>query len=161
MMIMMYTLPMRISDEWEETMRKIYHVTLTDDERTQLHDLIKKGQTAARRITRAHILLHADEGRSDTLIAEALHVGRATVERVRKRFVEGNLERALTDAPRPGAGAKLDGKQQAFVIATACSTPPKGRTRWTLRLLAERMVALEQVDTLSHETVRRVLKKVT
>ena len=158
---MMYTLPNGISEDWEEPMRKIYHVTLTDDERTQLQDIIKKGQTAARRITRAHILLHADAGRSDQAIAEALHVGRATVERVRKRFVEGNLGRALSDAPRPGAAAKLDGKQQALVIATACSTPPAGRTRWTLRLLAERMVALKQVETLSHETVRQVLKKVT
>jgi transposase len=156
----MYTLPDSISGDREERMRKIYHVTLTDDERTQLHDLIKKGQTAARRLTRAHILLHADAGRSDQAIAEALHVGRATVARIRKRFVEGNLERALSEAPRPGAAAKLDGKQQALLIATACSTPPAGRARWTLRLLADRMVALEQLDTLGHETVRRVLKKV-
>lgn len=142
-------------------MRKIYHVTLTDDERAELHALIKKGHRSARTLTRAHILLHADEGRSDQVIADALHVGRATVERVRTRFVEGNLARALTEAPRPGAKRKLDGKQEAFLIATACSTPPEGRVRWTMQLLADRMVTLEQVDTLSDETVRRVLKKAT
>jgi len=141
-------------------MRKIYHVTLTDDERTQLHELIHKGTTAARKLTRAHILLHADAGWSDQRIADALHIGHATVERVRKRFVEGNLDRALTDAPRPGAKRKLDGKQEAFLIATACSTPPDGRVRWTMQLLADRMVVLQQVETLSDETVRRVLKKV-
>jgi transposase len=140
-------------------MRKIYHVTLTDDERTQLRDLIHKGKTATRTVTRAHLLLHADAGWTDEMIATALHVGHATVERLRKRFVEGNLERALTDAPRPGAKRKLDGKQEAFLVATACSAPPDGRVRWTMQLLADRMVTLQQVDTLSDETVRRVLKK--
>ncbi len=142
-------------------MRKLYHVTLTDAERDELHALIKKGTISARKLTRAHILLHADEGHTDQAIADALHVGRTTVERVRRRFVEGNLEGALTEAPRPGAKPKLDGKQQAFLIATACSTPPDGRTRWTMQLLANRMVMLEQVDSLSDETVRRVLKKAT
>jgi transposase len=145
----------------EDAMRKIYHVTLTDAERDQLQDLIKKGRIAARTLTRAHVLLHADTGRSDQAIADALHIGRATVERIRKRFVEGGLERALTEAPRPGAKPKLDGKQEAFLIATACSTPPAGRARWTMQLLADRMVTLQQVDTLSDETVRRVLKKAT
>ena len=142
-------------------MRTIYHVTLTDAERMQLQTLTQKGTTKARTLTRAHILLHADAGWADHTIAAALHVGHATVERVRKRFVEGNLERALTEAPRPGAKPKLDGKQEAFLIATACSTPPDGRVRWTMQLLADRMVALEQVDTLSDETVRRVVQKVT
>jgi transposase len=145
----------------EGGMRKIYHVTLTDDERDQLQDLIKKGRTSARTLTRAHVLLHADAGRSDQSIAEALHIGHATVERIRKRFVDGGSERALTEAARPGAKRKLDGKQEAFLIATACSTPPEGRSRWTMQLLADRMVTLEQVDTLSDETVRRILKKAT
>ena len=88
-----------------------------------------------------------------------MHVGKATVERTRKRFVEGNLPRALNEDPRPGAKRKLDDKQEAFLIATACSTPPAGRPKWTAQLLAERMVELQQVDTLSDETVRRTLKK--
>ena len=88
-----------------------------------------------------------------------MHVGQATVGRIRQRFVEGNLARALNEDPRPGAQRKLDDKQEAFLIATACSTPPAGRPKWTLQMLADRMVALQQVDTLSDETVRRALKK--
>ena len=159
MVILKYTFSQSRNVYREDVMRKIYHVTLTDDERAQLQDLIHKGKTAARKLTRAHILLHVDAGRADQAIAEALHVGRSTVERVRQRFVEGNLERALTDAPRPGAKRKLDGKQEAFLVATACSTPPAGRKEWTMQLLADRMVTLQHVDTLSDETVRRILKK--
>lgn len=140
-------------------MRKIYVVTLTDDERTTLLDLTKKGAAAARKITRAHILLQAADGASDQAIADALHVGRATVERTRKRFVDGNLDRALTDLPRPGAKPKLDGKQEALLIATACSTPPEPRARWTMQLLADTLVTLKVVESISDETVRRTLKK--
>jgi transposase len=160
MVILKYTYSQSRDALWEDDMRKIYHVALTDDERTTLRDLISKGKTSARKLTRAHILLHVDAGRTDQMIADALHVGRSTVERVRQRFVEGNLERALTDAPRPGAKRKLDGKQEALLIATACSAPPAGRKEWTMQLLADRMVTLQQVDTLSDETVRRILKKV-
>jgi transposase len=104
-------------------------------------------------------LLLADEGGADAAIAAALHVHRATVERTRPRFVEGGIERALHDRPRPGSRPKLDRKQEAFLVALACSAPPDGRARWTMQLLADRLVALEIVDAISDETVRRTLKK--
>jgi transposase len=140
-------------------MRKIYVVELTDEERATLLDLTKKGSAPARTITRAHIVLHVADGLGDQATADALHVGRATVERVRKRFVEGGLARALTDLPRPGAARKLDGKQEALLIATACSTPPIPRIRWTMQLLADKLVELNVVESISDETVRRTLKK--
>ncbi len=140
-------------------MRKIYVVTLTDDERSNLLDLTKKGTASARKIGRAHIVLHAADGASDDEIAKALHVGRSTVERTRKRFVEGGIERALNEQPRPGAKRKLDGKQEALLIATACSTPPEPRARWTMKLLADKLVELKVVETISDETVRRTLKR--
>jgi len=140
-------------------MRKIYVVSLTNDERTTLLDLTKKGTTSARKLTRAHILLQAAEGATDQAIADALHIGRATVERTRKRFVEGNLDRALSDLPRPGAKRKLDGKQEAMLIATACTTPPEPQARWTMRLLADKLIELKVVESISDETVRRTLKK--
>lgn len=139
--------------------KKLYVVDLSDEERRELLELIKKGQAPARRINRAHILLQAHDGASDKVIATALHIGRATVERIRKRFVEGNLERALYEDPRPGAQRKLDDKQEAFLIATACSTPPAGQKRWTMQLLADEMIRLQKVETISDETVRRILKK--
>jgi len=139
--------------------KKIYIVDLTEDERSELRNLIKKGKLAARKVTRAHILLQADEGVTDKAIAASLHVGKATVERVRKRFVEGNLARALNEDPRPGRQPKLNDKQEAFLVATACSDPPEGRQKWTMQLLADRMVQCQQVATLSDETVRRTLKK--
>jgi len=138
---------------------KRYIVTLTDEERHTLCDLLKKGPLAARKLARAHILLLADEGRPDDEIAAALHVGRATVERVRKRFVEDGFEDALTERPRPGKPALLDAKQEAYVIATACSSPPSGRARWSVRLLADELVRRSIVDEISRETVRRTLKK--
>jgi transposase len=140
-------------------MRKIYIVDLTEAERATLLDLIKKGTVAARKLNRAHILLQAADGASDQAIADVLHIGRATVERTRKRFVEGNLERALTEAPRPGGRRKLDDKQEAFLIATACSPPPEGQARWTMQLLADQLVELRPGTSVSAETVRRRLKK--
>lgn len=140
-------------------MHKKYIVTLTADERTQLLDLVKKGTLAARKLTRAHILLRADEGETDEAIATALHIHRTTVERIRQRFVEGNLEGALAERSRPGGKRKLDTKQEARLIATVCSAPPEGQKRWTLQLLADELVALEVVETISDETVRRTLKK--
>ncbi len=142
-------------------MRKRYVVDLTDEENATLRELVRKGTLSARKLTRAHILLQANDGASDQHIADALHIGRATVERVRKRFVEGNLDRALTDAKRPGAKRKLDGKQEALLVATACSTPPHGRARWTMHLLADTLLTLTEIDSLSDETVRRTLKKTT
>jgi transposase len=140
-------------------MAKKYHVTLTDAERADLRDFIHKGTASARKLTRAHILLHADAGATDTAIASALHVSERTVERVRQRFVEANVPGALAERPRPGGRRTLDTKQEAFLIATTCSSPPSGRKRWTLRLLADELVALEVVDAISYETVRRTLKK--
>lgn len=139
--------------------KKLYIVDLTADERQQLLDLVKKGRASARQFNRAHILLQAHDGATDEAIAASLHVGRATVERIRKRFVEGNLERALNEDPRAGREPLLDDKQVAWLIATACSAPPEGQKRWTMQLLADEMVRLQQVESISDETVRRVLKK--
>jgi transposase len=140
-------------------MRKKYIVELTAEERKELLDLIKKGSASARKLTRAHILLRADEGASDGHIAEALHVNRSTVERTRKKLVEGNLEFALSERQRPGAKRKLDDKQEAFLIATTCSAAPQGQARWSMQLLADELVSLGIVETISDETVRRTLKK--
>lgn len=138
---------------------KKWIVSLTPDERTQLLDIVKKGNISGRRLNRAHILLLADEGKPDTVIAEALHTGLSTVERTRQRFVEGGVQRALNEQPRPKRGTKLDEHARAILVATACSAPPAGRARWTLRLLANRLVELEVVEHISHECVRRELKK--
>ena len=146
-------------------MRKKYIVTLTPEERETLLALISRGKAAARKLMHARILLKADQsdGRpviDDGSIAQEVLAGRATVERVRKAFVEEGLEAALVRRkPRRQYRRKLDGDGEAHLIALACSPAPDGRSRWTLRLLADRMVALEEVDHLSHETVRQVLKK--
>lgn len=142
-------------------MAKRYVVELTEEERGQLQALGKKGKVTARKLRRAQLLLLAAEGYTDGEIAAALHVGVSTVERIRKRFVEGGLEWALTERPRPGGRAKLRGKDEAFLIATACSAPPPGRQRWTMQLLAERVVEVGLVDAISDETIRRTLKKTT
>ncbi len=146
-------------------MIKKYRVTLTDDERYSLHALIATGKGAARRLAHARILLKADEhpdrpALTDDAIAAAVEVSRPTVERVRKRFVEEGLDAAL-DPRRPVRPPthKLDGHREAQLIALACSPPPEGQVRWTLRLLASQMVELTDVDSLSYETVRRTLKK--
>ncbi len=146
-------------------MNKKYVVTLTDEERRSLRALVFSGKGAAWRLTHARILLQADSGEggvgwTDERICEGLGVGVSTVERVRQRFVEEGLEKALV--PRKSCRAyrrKVDGDNEAHLIALACSDPPTGRRRWTLRLLAGRMVALEYVAALSYETVRGVLKK--
>jgi len=146
-------------------MKKRYVVTLTEEERGMLRGLISSGKASARKLTHARILLKADEsggapGWSDAAISRALEVGTATVQRVRKRFVEESLDAALgRRKPRREYQRKLDGDGEAHLIALACGDPPEGRTRWTLRLLADRMVVLEYVDELSYETVRRTLKK--
>jgi transposase len=138
--------------------KKKYLVTLSDDERAQLEHVTRRGKTAARKITRARIVLKAADGWDDAAIAHALNIGRATVERTRQRFVEGGLD-ALNERPRPGKQALLDAKGQARLIAEACSPAPAGRERWTLQLLADRVVALGLAEACSYETVRRVLKK--
>ena len=146
-------------------MKKKYIVTLTPVERQMLQAMLSRGKAAARKLMHARILLKADvtAGRpalSDDAIAEGIEAGRATVERVRRQFVEEGLEAALERRkPRRAYRRKLDGDGEAHLIALACSQAPEGRSRWTLRLLADRMVVLEHVDQLSHETVRAVLKK--
>ena len=141
--------------------KKRYLVELTTEEEAELQTLTRKGEVRARKMKRAQVLLKAHQGATDAEIMAALGVSRPMVERLRKRFVEGGLERALNEDPRPGAAPKLDGKQQARVIAEACSTPPAGHARWTLALLAERVVALGFAERISREAVRRLLKKTT
>jgi transposase len=145
---------------------KKYKVTLTTEERQQLHDLMAAGRAAATKLTHARILLKADAADAgpawtDERMAEALEVSVATVERLRQRFVEHGFQAALgrKQPDRPSRERKLDGRAEARLIALACSAPAEGRQEWTLRLLADRLVELEVVDTISHETVRRVLKK--
>jgi transposase len=136
-----------------------YIVELTADEREQLGAIIRRGKNATRKITRARILLKAEERLSDEQIAGELGVGSATVGRVRQRFVEEGLEGALNERPRAPKRRKLTGKQEAHIIAVACSKAPEGHARWTLRLLANKVVELGLADSYSHETVRRLLKK--
>jgi transposase len=140
-------------------MTKRYVVRLSDQERAALLALTRKGTQRARKCRRAQILLLADEGQTDAQIAAALHAGIATVERLRKRCVEEGLEAALNEKPRPGRERKLDGKQEAFLVALACAPAPEGRAQWTMQLLADQMVSLGLVEELSDETVRRRLKE--
>jgi transposase len=140
--------------------QKTYRVTLGDEERKQLEQLLHSGTHATRKVTRARILLQAAEGWDDRAIAAALSVGRATVERLRQRFVAEGLG-ALEEWPRLGTPPKLDAKAEARLLAEACSDAPEGSQRWTLHLLADRVVALGLAESYSYESVRRVLKKVT
>lgn len=140
-------------------MKKVYVVALTDDERQELRVLVRRGSERARRINRAQILLHADEGKQDKEIAIALHTGESTVQRVRRRFVEDGLHGALDEATRIGGARMLTGEQEAYVVALACSTPPDGRNEWTMQLLADKVVALGMVEAISDETIRRTLKR--
>ena len=134
-----------------------YRVELNEAERAELTVLLNGGKHAARKIKRAQILLAADAGVGDDAIAASVAVGGSTVYRTKKRFVQGNLELALSEQARPGASRKLSGKQTALLVATACSNPPEGRKRWTLDLLAGTMVKLTEHEGLSRETVRRRL----
>lgn len=147
---------------------KKYRVTLTADERDQLAALIAAGKAAARKLAHARILLKADAADggpawTDDRIADAVEVSVATVERVRQRFVEPGLDAALDrkEQEKPSRERKLDGRAEARLIALACSAPPDGRKRWTLRLLADRLVELEVVDAVCPETVRQTLQKTT
>ena len=144
---------------------KKYIVKLSEQEREELQELISKGKSSARKIQHARILLKADASEhgpnwKDEQISEALEVSISTIERVRRQFVEEGTEAAISR--RPGSGyrdPKLDGEKEAHLIALACSKAPEGRARWTLRLLAQKMVELEYLESLSYETVRRTLKK--
>jgi len=138
---------------------KKYIVKLEANECEQLLEMTRKGKMGGRKMKRAQILLKADEGWKDTDIIQALNTSRSTVERVRKRFVEGGLDQALNEDPRPGQRVKLDGKAEAHLIALACSEAPGGRDHWPLRLLADKLVELGVVGSISPETVRQTMKK--
>jgi transposase len=147
-------------------MSKRYVVRLTSEERRSLQRLVGAGKAAARKILHAHVLLQADEGPDgpgwrDTQISEALSVHPNTVAGVRERFVEQGLEAALNRKKqnRPSRTPKLDGRGEARLLAERCGPPPQGHKRWTLQLLADRLVTLQVVDRISYETVRRTLKK--
>ena len=148
-------------------MQKFYRVTLTANERRDLQALVSKGKAAARKLTRARILLLADQAEGgpamrDPEIVNALGCGVATVARCRAQFVEEGLEETLNPKPtRRIYERRLDGKMEAHLVAMACGAPPEGRARWTLRLLADRLVGLGEIDSVSHETIRQTLKKMT
>ena len=134
-----------------------YRVDLSEAERSELEALLRGGRRAARTLKRAQILLAADAGMPDETIAQSLGVGGSTVYRTKRRFVEGNLDKALHEEPRPGAARKLSAQEEALLVATACSRPPEGRARWTIELLAGEIVRLTEHDGISRETVRRRL----
>src|SRR3982074_614947 len=134
-----------------------YRVELSQAERFELTAMLSKGKRAARKLKRAQILLAADAGHSDEEIARTVAVGGSTVYRIKRRFVGGNLGRAMGEDWRPGAERKLTGKEEALLVATVCASPPEGRARWTLELLADAMVKLTGHESLSGETVRRRL----
>lgn len=134
-------------------------VKLKPNERKLLKQLISKGIEKARKITRCRILLLADEGKTDTQIIEALNTARNTIREVRTRYVQKGLNVAINEQTRPGAPQKFNGRQKAKITAIACSEPPEGRDRWTLRLIADKIVELKIADTISYKTVERVLKK--
>jgi transposase len=141
-----------------------YHVKLSATQRDELEKLTRSGTIKVRKYKRARVLLLADEAhkdgcKSDEQIAERVDVSRPTVERLRCRFAQEGLEAALGEKPRPGRPRKFNGKQRAEITALACSDPPAGHARWSLRLLANRLVELEIVESIHHDTVREVLKK--
>lgn len=138
---------------------KKYVVELSAEERSELELFTRRGNVSARRMKRALVLLAADDGDKDEAIAGKARVHRTTVEYLRKRFVEEGLEAALSERPRPGKMPLLDGKQEAYLVALACSAAPNGRAKWTMQLLADRMMELQVVESISDETVRRTLKK--
>jgi transposase len=140
-------------------MAKRYRVTLTDEERERLEGLTRKGTASVRMVRRAQTLLLAAEGRIDADIAAALRIGVATVERTRRRCVEEGPEAALRERRRPGARPKLGPEERAFVVALACTKPPEGRDRWTMQLLADRVVELQIVPDITDEAIRLLLKR--
>ena len=136
-----------------------YKVELTEDEREHLNSVVRRRRAPARMVKRALALLRTDQDLSDRRIAEGLAINQYTVARVRKQFCEEGLERALNERPRPGQKRKLSGRQEAQLVAIACSDPPEGHTHWTLKLLAEKVVQMQFAESISPETVRQILKK--
>jgi transposase len=136
-----------------------YAGTLSTEERTELLSFTNTGAAGARQLQRAHMLLLASEGKRDRDIAQALHASLQTVRNIRKKYADGGLETALHDRPRPGGARKLPPQGEATLLALACSAPPEERSSWTMQLLADKLIDLDVVDTISDETVRRTLKK--
>lgn len=134
-------------------------VSLKEQDREELKQYLHKGKSSARSLTRARILLLADEGRDDEMIAEALKASKSTINRIRTRYCEGGLDFALYEKARSGAPPKIDGRIEAQLTLIACSEPPDGRSKWTVRLLADKLVEMEVVDSISHMSVQRLLKK--
>lgn len=139
--------------------KKLNIVHLNEQEREELRQYLRKGKSSARSLTRARILLLADEGRDDEMIAEALKVSKSTISRIRTRYCEGGLDFALHEKARSGAPSKIDGRIEAELTLLACSDPPDGRSKWTVRLIADKLVEIEVVDSISHMSVQRLLKK--
>ena len=140
-------------------MNKIHNVKLTQPERKRLLAIVSKGRNKATVIRRAHILLKCDEGKTDAEIAELLYISTDTVQRLRQRYCAQGLGASLTDEPHPEPEPKLDERQEAYLTALACTDPPPGRVRWTMALLAEKLVEDGMVERISSETVRQLLKK--
>jgi transposase len=136
-----------------------YRIKLSDTERAELLSITEKGRGAARRFKRANILLLADEGQSDQDIASSVRVGTSTVFRTKRTFVEHGMDSALNELTRAGRPRKLDPKQEALVVATACSKAPEGRSRWTLKLLSDALVTSTDIDSISSQTIMRLLKE--
>jgi transposase len=139
--------------------KKLYCVRLEEGEREELTSYLRRGKSSSRSLTRARILLLADEGRSDEEISDVLKVSKSTASRIRKRYCEGGLDFALHEKSRSGAPTKIDGRIEAQLTLLACSEPPDGRSKWTVRLLADKLVEMEAVDSISHMSVQRLLKK--
>ena len=140
-------------------MNKTYTVRLKAKARRELRKAVRRGKESARKLTRCRILLLADERKPDSAIAEALDVAMSTIFEIRRRYAQEGLEAALNERPRSGQPSKFDGKQKAKITALACSKSPKGRSRWTLRLLAEKAVELKMVESICPATVQTILKK--
>lgn len=140
-------------------MKKRIRIQLKNNDRKRLKTIISKGQEKARKITRCRILLLSDRKEPNSRIAKVLDIALLTIRRIQQRYVEGGLDAAIEERPRPGKPPKFSGKQQAKITALACSTPPEGRSRWTLRLLADKVVELALVDDISYKTVGEILKK--
>lgn len=140
-------------------MNKVYGVALSPAEQSQLMRLTMQGKASVRKVKRAHILLHAHAGKSDKMIAEQVGVSVATVERIRRQYATAGLSAALEEKPRSGRPLGISGETRAKVTALACSTPPEGRSRWTLRLLADKVVELSEEESITYESVRTILKK--
>ena len=139
--------------------KKLHIVRLKEEDREELKRYLRKGKSPARSLTRARILLLADEGLEDCQITEALKVSKSTVSRIRTRYCDGGLACALHEKPRSGAPPKIDGRTEAQLTLLACSEPPDGRSKWTVRLLADKLVEMEVIESISPMSVQRLLKK--